>query len=175
LDLDTLTALEAYLAEFNGVLVVVSHDRFFTDKVTDHLFVLEGNGSIKDYLGSLSDYAECLIDQEKGAPIGDGAAVSTKGVTDKKESYKEDKEKRVERRNAIKKMKREMSNLEPAIEKLKAKAVKLQEELDNSPAEGWTVLAELTEKIQGINDEIDEKEMRWLELAEELETEEAEE
>eukprot|EP00957_Ditylum_brightwellii_P144595 11014494-Ditylum_brightwellii.AAC.1 len=72
-------------------------------------------------------------------------------------------------------MKREMSNLEPAIEKLKAKAVKLQEELDNSPAEGWTVLAELTEKIQGINDEIDEKEMRWLELAEELESEEAEE
>lgn len=64
-DLDTLAALEGYLAEFNGVLVIVSHDRFFVDKVTQHLFVFEGDGVVKDYLGSLSDYAECLIADEK--------------------------------------------------------------------------------------------------------------
>jgi len=64
-DLDTLSALETYLAEFNGVLVIVSHDRFFVDKVTQHLFVFEGDGVVKDYLGSLSDYAECLADEEK--------------------------------------------------------------------------------------------------------------
>jgi len=64
-DLDTLSALETYLAEFNGVLVIVSHDRFFVDKVTQHLFVFEGDGAVKDYLGSLSDYAECLADEEK--------------------------------------------------------------------------------------------------------------
>jgi len=64
-DLDTLAALEEYLAEFNGVLVIVSHDRYFVDKVTKHLFVFEGNGVVKDYLGSLSDYAECLIDDGK--------------------------------------------------------------------------------------------------------------
>jgi ATP-binding cassette subfamily F protein uup len=64
-DLDTLSALEDYLAEFNGVLVIVSHDRFFVDKVTEHLFVFEGDGAVKDYLGSLSDYAETLVDDEK--------------------------------------------------------------------------------------------------------------
>jgi len=64
-DLDTLAALEGYLAEFNGVLVIVSHDRFFVDKVTQHLFVFEGDGVVKDYLGSLSDYAECLIEEDK--------------------------------------------------------------------------------------------------------------
>jgi ATP-binding cassette subfamily F protein uup len=59
--------LEGYLAEFNGVLVIVSHDRFFVDKVTEHLFVFEGDGIVKDCLGSLSDYAECLVDEEKSA------------------------------------------------------------------------------------------------------------
>lgn len=63
-DLDTLSALESYLAEFNGVLVVVSHDRFFVDKVTEHLFVFEGDGVVKDYLGSLSDYAECMVEDK---------------------------------------------------------------------------------------------------------------
>jgi ATP-binding cassette subfamily F protein uup len=66
-DLDTLSALEDYLAEFNGVLVIVSHDRFFVDKVTEHLFVFEGEGAVKDYLGSLSDYAETLVDEEKAS------------------------------------------------------------------------------------------------------------
>jgi ATP-binding cassette subfamily F protein uup len=64
-DLDTLAALEEYLAEFNGVLVIISHDRYFVDKVTNHLFVFEGDGVVKDYLGSLTDYAECLVDEEK--------------------------------------------------------------------------------------------------------------
>jgi ATP-binding cassette subfamily F protein uup len=64
-DLDTLAALEEYLAEFNGVLVIISHDRYFVDKVTNHLFVFEGDGVVKDYLGSLTDYAECLVDDEK--------------------------------------------------------------------------------------------------------------
>ena len=62
-DLDTLRALEGYLEDYKGVLVIVSHDRLFTDKVTDHLFVFEGDGVVKDYLGSLSDYAECLVER----------------------------------------------------------------------------------------------------------------
>jgi len=61
-DLDTLSALEEYLAEFKGVLVIVSHDRYFVDKVTEHLFVFEGDGIVKDYLGSLTDYAETTIE-----------------------------------------------------------------------------------------------------------------
>ena len=64
-DLDTLAALEEYLAEFKGVLVIVSHDRYFVDKVTEHLFVFEGEGIVKDYLGSLTDYAETIIEEKK--------------------------------------------------------------------------------------------------------------
>ena len=61
----TLAALEEYLAEFKGVLVLVSHDRCFVDKVTEHLFVFEGDGIVKDYLGSLTDYAETIIEEKK--------------------------------------------------------------------------------------------------------------
>jgi len=149
----------------------VSHDRLFTDKVTDHLFVFEGNGVVKDYQGSLSDYAECLVEQENASE----AQSSNNTGGDKKVNYKEDKQKRNERRNAIKKLKRELGKIEPATEKLKAKAVEIQAEIDNSSEEGWTVLADLTEKLQKINEEVEEKEMEWLELAEELETLEQEE
>ncbi|KAL7543205.1 hypothetical protein ACHAXR_012498 [Thalassiosira sp. AJA248-18] len=169
-DLDTLRALEGYLDDYKGVLVIVSHDRSFTDQVTNHLFVFEGDGTVKDYLGSLSDYAECLIEQENSVDMESGAGGDTK-----KSSYKEDKEKRLERKNGIRKMKKELGKIEPAIEKLKAKAAKLQTEIDNSADEGWTVLADLTEKLQLINEEIDEKEMQWLEVAESLEMLEEEE
>ena len=74
------------------------------------------------------------------------------------------------RRNATRKLRREMDNLEPAIERLKAEAAEVQEEIDGTPAEeGWTVLAELTDRMNGLSERAEEKEMRWLELAEELE------
>eukprot|EP01082_Thalassiosira_pseudonana_P001780 g671.t1 g671 contig10:503412-506258(-) len=177
IDLDTLTALESYLEDFKGVLVIVSHDRSFTDKVTNHLFVFEGNGIVKDYLGSLSDYAECLVEQEKTFDTDTGSSSSADSVDSetKKILHKEDREKRNQRRNAIKKMKRELSKIEPAIEKLKTKAKEIQAKIDDSSDEGWTVLAELTEKVQVLNEEVEEKEMEWLEIADELETLEREE
>eukprot|EP00579_Thalassiosira_antarctica_P002481 CAMPEP_0201872018 /NCGR_PEP_ID=MMETSP0902-20130614/4815_1 /ASSEMBLY_ACC=CAM_ASM_000551 /TAXON_ID=420261 /ORGANISM="Thalassiosira antarctica, Strain CCMP982" /LENGTH=756 /DNA_ID=CAMNT_0048398177 /DNA_START=44 /DNA_END=2314 /DNA_ORIENTATION=- len=173
IDLDTLRALEDYLEDFSGVLVIVSHDRSFTDTVTNHLFVFEGDGVVKDYVGSLSDYAETLIEQEDSDDAASSSA--TAGSDSKKASYKEDKGKRLERRNSLKKMKRELGKIEPAIEKLKTKAQALQTEIDNSSEEGWTVLADLSEKMQKINDEIEEKEMEWMEVAETLETLEEEE
>jgi ATP-binding cassette subfamily F protein uup len=63
IDLNTLTALETYLADWNGVLLVVSHDRFFTDIVTNHLFAFEGDGAVLNYAGSLFEYADCLLDK----------------------------------------------------------------------------------------------------------------
>ena len=176
-DLDTLRALEGYLEEFNGVLVVVSHDRLFTDKVTNHLFVFEGNGIVKDYLGSLSDYAECLVEQEnieEAAAVGGSSGAIVDGDS-RKGLYKEDKEKRLERRNSIKKMKRDIDKIEPVLEKLRAKVIVLQMEIDTSSEKGWTVLADLTDKLQKVNDEIDVKEMEWLELSEVLEGLEVEE
>lgn len=130
------------------------------------MFVFEGDGVVKDYLGSLSDYAETLIEQEDQE--AGSSATSVDG--EKKTSYKEDKAKRNERRNALKSMRREMAKIEPAIERLKVEAQKLQIEIDNSAEEGWTVLADLAEKLQKTNDRIEEKELMWLEIAEELET-----
>lgn len=164
-DLDTLRALESYLEDFKGVLVVVSHDRSFTDEVTNHLFVFEGNGVVKDYLGSLSDYAECLIEQEKE----DETSSTGPADEEKKESYKESKQERVQRMNSIKQMKKDLNRIEPLIEKLKAKAAEIQSNIDSSADEGWTVLADLTDSLNKVEEEIEEKELEWLELAEKLE------
>ena len=146
------------------MLIVVSHDRSFTDTVTDHLFVFEGNGVVKDYIGSLSDYAECLIEQEKIDDSPAGPIDENKAATNT-----EDKAQRVARMNSIKKMKKDLAKIEPQIEKLKAKATELQSSIDNSTDEGWTVLADLTDSLNKVEEEIEEKELEWLEIAEQLE------
>mmetsp|Transcript_17147 Transcript_17147/g.32466 ORF Transcript_17147/g.32466 Transcript_17147/m.32466 type:complete len:754 (+) Transcript_17147:228-2489(+) len=174
IDLDTLTALEQYLDEYKGVLVIVSHDRYFTDKVTDHLFVFEGNGIVKDFTGTLSDYAECLVDIER-SPSHNGD-VDPKSILedDKKATYKEDKQARMQRSNQLKKDKKEMNNLETKMEKLKDEVVALEAKIEASTNEGWTVLAELTDKLNSVKEDIENKELRWLELAEAIEQAEAE-
>ena len=111
IDLDTLTALEDYLEEYKGVLVIVSHDRFFADKVTDHLFVFEGNGVVKGFRGTLTDYAEALVEIEE---LNGEHANAVKD--DKKSNYKEDKETRVKRMNQLKFDKKEMNNIENKME-----------------------------------------------------------
>jgi ATP-binding cassette subfamily F protein uup len=165
--LDTLTALESYLEEFQGVLVVVSHDVYFTDKVTNHLFVFEGSGQIKDFVGTLSEYAEVLVDMEQGS-YGQPSKVMD---TDNKPVVKEDKKTRTEKRNLIKKLERDIEKIESDIPKLKQKKDALQLEMDRSVDKGWSVLAELSSQMSMIGDDIENKELRWLELSEQLETE----
>ncbi|CAJ1955279.1 unnamed protein product [Cylindrotheca closterium] len=167
-DLDTLSALETFLLSFKGVLLTVSHDRSFADKVTDHLFIFEGDGVVKDFQGSLSEYASCLVELEN-EKIQNQNTDSDNGKTQSNADYKQSKEERNRIRNFIRKAKKDMNNLENKMEKLKVEAVEIQMELDNSSEEGWTVLADLTAKLDGVNSDIEEKEMKWLELAEELE------
>jgi ATP-binding cassette subfamily F protein uup len=164
LDSNSIAALEQYLEEFKGVLIVVSHDRYFTDKVTDHLFIFEGDGIITDYSGSLSDYAEILVDDRSPAFLSSVTSNS-------KAIQKEEKERRTAKLNLIQKYKRELASLEPALDKLKAKSIEIQKEIDKSENEGWSVLAELTKQLLSVTDEIEHKENRWLELAEALEVE----
>lgn len=170
LDLPTLQALESYLQEFSGVLLVVSHDRFFADKVTDHLFIFEGNGEVKDFPGSLSEYASTLIDLEN-ENIG-GKTSDDDGQ--KKAAYKEDRAKRNELRNASRRAKKDMDKVEKFIEKLKMKAKTTQDEIDQSGAAGWSVLAALADQLNEIKKEIEEKELKWMELAELVEEAEIE-
>jgi ATP-binding cassette subfamily F protein uup len=169
-DFDTLGALESYLSEFKGVLIVVSHDRAFADKVTDHLFIFEGNGVIKDFQGSLSEYASCLVDLENDKIQAKIDGVGTRSSDDEKQAnYKDDKAERNRVRNFVRQAKKDINNLERSLESLKANAEELQKKIDGSSEEGWSVLADLADQLKNTNDEIEEKEMRWLELAEELE------
>ena len=174
-DLETLSALETFLLDnFKGVLVVVSHDRSFADRVTDHLFVFEGNGIVKDFQGSLSEYASCLIELENEKIAeqmnpGIGENASSQVV-----NFKEERAKRNEVRNFVRNAKKQMKNLETSMEKLKGQVEKLQMAIDNSSDEGWTVLADLTDQLNQVNEEIEEKELAWLELAEEVEESESE-
>lgn len=167
-DLDTLSALENYLDKFQGVLLVISHDRAFADKVTDHIFVFEGDGVIKDFQGTLSEYGSCLVELENQKIQDASGDVSEADST--KQNYKEDRAKRNEVRNFVRQTKKEMTKIERSLDKLKAKAAETQAEIDATSSDaGWTVLAELTDKLNVINEEIDEKEMTWLELGEQLE------
>ena len=151
---------------------MISHDRAFADKVTDHIFVFEGDGVIKDFKGSLSEYGSCLVELEN-QKIQDSMSneLTERPLTNSKQrNYKEDRAKRNEVRNFIRQAKKEMTNIERSLEKLKSKAADLQSEIDATSSDaGWTVLAELTDKLNSINEEIDDKEMRWLELGEQME------
>lgn len=167
-DLDTLGALERYLTEFDGVLILVSHDRAFADKVTDHLFIFEGDGEIKDFSGTLSEYAATLVELENDR------IPSEKSTEDSVEDQKASRAKRNEERNAVRKAKKDMINLERKIENLKKDAAEIQAKIDSSTDEGWTVLAQLTDKLNAINADVDEREMEWMELAELVEQSEVE-
>jgi ATP-binding cassette subfamily F protein uup len=171
-DMDTLTALERFLQEFQGVLLLVSHDRSFADKVADHLFIFEGDGVIKDFQGTLSEYASTLVEIENEKVSN--AAKKTGSSTTMQSDPKEDRNLRLAERNAVRKAKKEMDKVDKAMEKLRAKASSLQEELDDSADEGWTVLADLTAQLDKVNEQIDEKEMEWLELADIVESAEVE-
>jgi ATP-binding cassette subfamily F protein uup len=171
-DLDTLQALESYLQDFDGVLLIVSHDRMFADKVTDHLFVFEGEGEIKDFIGSLSEYASTLVEMENESITGQ----SSEGAdsSEKKVHYKEDKARRNEQRNLLRRAKKDMDNLDRSVEQLKKKSLEIQNQINNSSNEGWTVLAELQETLNQVTEEIDLKELTWMDLAEQVESMEAE-
>ncbi len=154
LDLITLNTLEAYLESFEGCLMLVSHDRYFMDKLVDHLFVFDGSGTISDFPGNYTDYRQKQSEKKATAP---------KSGESKKTVAKEQKEKKKLSFNE----KREFEQLEADIPKLEEKKATLIEQLNSSEG-GHEELMELSAKIEKLTDELDEKEMRWLELSEYL-------
>ena len=169
LDIQTLQVLEEYLQDFPGCVIVVSHDRYFMDKVVDHLLVFKGGGVIKDFPGNYSQYREWSLAeeakrveqdakskelvgkrQEQKAQQADNAEPSTASPSRRKMTYKE---------------KREFEQLELDIAALEAEQKAIEEAL----CSGTLSIDELTEKSKRLpllKDELDEKSMRWLELSE---------
>ena len=168
LDIQTLQVLEEYLQDFAGCVIVVSHDRYFMDKVVDHLLVFKGEGEIQDFPGNYTQYREWNrmqakdeAEQAKPAKSGNATAESDGAGTAKRAANFENK------RKMSYKEKREYEQLTQEIDALTEEQKKLEEEL----CSGNLSVEELTEKskrLPEIKDELDEKEMRWLELAEML-------
>ena len=161
LDIQTLQVLEEYLQDFAGCVIVVSHDRYFMDKVVDHLLVFKGEGEIQDFPGNYTQYREwCRLHPK---PEGEGAEKkATKPTVKEQPSATQKKE---GKRKMTYKEKREYEQLTKELEQLENEQKTLEEAL----CSGQLSVEELTEKskrLPEIKDEIDEKEMRWLELAE---------
>lgn len=154
LDLPTLSVLENFLLDFQGCLLIVSHDRYFMDRLVDHLFVFEGNGIIRDFPGNYSQYRESIKEKEEEAREAKKPEVSRNPVPAQKRklSYKEQREFELLEKElmVLEKEKKEISD------KLSASHLPFEE------------LQKLTERIAEISNLIDEKELRWLELSETL-------
>ena len=171
LDIQTLQVLEEYLQDFAGCVIVVSHDRYFMDKVVDHLLVFKGEGEIQDFPGNYTQYRDWSRLQEKDEAEKAAAAAKTTAsnsasTNDGAGTAKRDANFENKRKMSYKE-KREYEQLTQEIDKLTEEQKKLEEAL----CSGTLSVEELTEKskrLPEIKDELDEKEMRWLELAEML-------
>ena len=168
LDIQTLQVLEEYLQDFAGCVIVVSHDRYFMDKVVDHLLVFKGEGEIQDFPGNYTQYREWsrLQTKEEEASAKGKSAANAPAKTENNAAGTAKRDASFEnKRKMTYKEKREYEQLAKEIEALEAE----QKQLEEALCSGTLSVDELTEKSKRlplVKDELDEKEMRWLELAE---------
>ena len=153
LDLPTLSVLENFLLDFQGCLLIISHDRYFMDRLVDHMFVFQGNGEIKDFAGNYSHYREWqkqkeIEEKEEKRPV------------EKKETFIEKSKQRLSYKEKI-----EFERLEKELDDLENEKKEISARLEISDLP-FDVLENLTLRIVEITSLIDEKEFRWLELSE---------
>ncbi|MGM9786753.1 MAG: ATP-binding cassette domain-containing protein [Candidatus Cryptobacteroides sp.] len=164
LDIVTLNILEDYLKEFSGSLLIVSHDRHFLDKLVDHLLIFCGDGVVKDFIGTYSEYREYIKDYE---------AQQRAKARAEENAQKSLKQKAVKEEAPARKVKltwkeqREMEQIEKDLEALAAEKAELEGRLSNGTLP-FDKLQEASERIGAIISETDEKELRWLELSEKM-------
>ena len=162
LDIVTLNVLEEYLKDFKGSLIIVSHDRHFLDRLVDHLFIFCGDGKIKDFIGSYSEYHDYIKEyeaQQKALARAKekeekavAATPDTRRATKKKLSWKEQKE---------------LEQLEKDIDSLGKEKAELEQALSSGTLE-YEKVQEASQRFGTVSSLLDEKEMRWLELQENL-------
>ncbi len=157
LDIITLSLLEDYLANFKGCVIVVSHDRFFLDRIVNHLFVFKGNGEVKDFPGDYSTYRHCLLNEEKERKAN---VQSNQNV-----SKNQDKPKKVSSNRLTYKEKKELEELLILLKNLETEKIDL-EQLMSSGEMPTDELLKAGNRVSELINIIDEKEMRVLELME---------
>jgi len=156
LDIVTLNVLEEFLLDYPGCLIVVSHDRYFMDKITDHLFVFEGQGKISDFPGNYTDY-RVYEDSKPPEPKSEKASNASKSQTlneAEKLSYNEQKE---------------LKNIESKLKRLEKDKKELENKF-NDTSLSQEEINTLSEQLQALIEDIEGKELRWLELSEKLES-----
>lgn len=154
LDIQTLQIFEEYLADFPGCVIIVSHDRYFMDKVVDHLLVFKGDGVVKDFPGNYTQYRDwCSLNSKEDGHVA-------KKITQAKDRHRTEQRRRMSYKERM-----EFARLEKEIAALETEQKQLEEQL----CSGTLSVEELTEKsrrLPQVKEELDVKEMRWLELSE---------
>ncbi|HEY1163815.1 MAG TPA: ABC-F family ATP-binding cassette domain-containing protein [Chitinophaga sp.] len=157
LDLPTLSILEDFLQEYQGCIIIVSHDRYFMDKLVDHLFVFEGNGVVRDFPGNYTQYREWEKEEKSNSKELPAAANNASAAPAPAEANKP--------RKLSYKEKRELEQLEQEIAKLEAEKQSIDQQL-SSGSLPYEQLEPLTRRVGEVIQLLDEKGMRWLELSE---------
>lgn len=173
LDIKTLQILEEYLQDFPGCVIVVSHDRYFMDKVVDHLLVFRGEGEIKDFPGNYTQYREWQkLEDKKSAELKEAAQKATASRNDNNAptpsptgKSQRDPNAAPQKRKMTFKEKQEFAQLEKDIEALTAEKESIETAL-SSGSVSVEQITEMSKRLPILNEELDEKEMRWLELSE---------
>jgi ATP-binding cassette subfamily F protein uup len=159
LDLQTLRTLEEFLLDYPGCILIVSHDRYFMDRMVDHLFAFEGNGVIRDFPGNYSQYREAL---SKGL-LEDQTQQIMKPIPEEKPKQEAPAPKLIEKKLSFKE-KFELEALEKELPLLQKEKAELEQQL--SSGSNFETLQSISSRISEIINLLDEKEMRWLELSE---------
>jgi ATP-binding cassette subfamily F protein uup len=159
LDIITLQILEEYLRSFKGCVIVVSHDRYFMDKVVDHVLVFHGDGQVQDFPGNYTQYREWKRERDEQQK-------ATKGETDKsrQNAYREENQSNRKRRLTFKE-KQEYQTLETEIDRLETEKASLEEALSSGLLSSDEIV-EMSKRLNTVNSELDAKSDRWLELYE---------
>lgn len=158
LDIMTLAVLEDYLAGFKGCVIVVSHDRFFLDRIVDHLFVFRGNGEVRDFPGDYSTYRHCVAMEEKERKAAENVTVTEK--TEERNWRKKE-----EKRKLSFKERKEMESLEAEVDALTKERAELEESLSSGKLDNDGIIA-AGNRIGDVIARLDKAELRLLELME---------
>ena len=159
LDILTLNVLEEFLMEFQGCLIVVTHDRYFMDKLTDHLFVFRGNGEVKDFNGNYREYKVYEEDRLETEKLRNKSLAKSPKKKDAKKETDGGTRKRTYAENI------ELEKLEKELEELEERKADIAKGFEDATADA-TKLEELSREMNELQDALDEKELRWLELSE---------
>jgi len=152
LDIITLNVLEEYLLDFPGCLIIVTHDRYFMDKLVDHLFILEGNAVLRDYNGTYSDYRELKKAEDRDKSKVDKSPVEVIEVKEEEKS------------KATFEQRKDFARIEKEIKKLEEKKAEITSKFDDASLSPEKIM-ELSKELDNIQTQLEEKEEKWMELA----------